>query len=121
MEIRKVNQRLGMSGNDIQFENEILFGLVPGTKIIQIGDGRENGTIRTDCFDFPVTYRGSLMVQFEKLEKMYAFQLECQVDDEDIYLLYGSTEYEIFTEAGNKTNNKGRMRFYAPVFTEFNN
>lgn len=117
MQIIKVDLRLGMSGNNIEFNQEAFFGLIPGSKVVQIGNGKENGTIRTDNFITPVTYKGSLMVQFEKLEKMYAFQVECNHVDEDVFFLYGSTGKEIFTECGNKTNNAGFMRFYAPEFT----
>lgn len=118
MKIAKINRRLGLQGNNIEFTKEPFFGLQPGTKITQIGNGKENGTIRTDVFEQPLTYVGSVIVQFSKKEKMFAFQLDCKVDNENVYFLYGKTKYEIFTETGNKTNNESFMRFYKPEFKQ---
>lgn len=74
MQIRIVDKRLGMTGQNISFTNEVFFGLNVGEKIVQIGNGKENGTIRTDLFNSPIEYVGSIICQFEKPEKMYAFK-----------------------------------------------
>lgn len=114
--------RLSIKGKDIEFNLETFFDLVPGQVISQIGNGKENGTIRTDKFVNPVEYIGTIMVQFQKLEKMYAFKLPESVDGDNLYFLYGSTGHEIFTEAVysfnfNRTGKPfGYLRFYAPEF-----
>ncbi|HAF33554.1 hypothetical protein [Sphingobacterium multivorum] len=126
MQIRIVGKSLGMVGQNLSFKKEDFFGLKPEESIIQIGNGKENGTIRTDRFEFPIKYVGSIICQFDKPEKMFAFLLPKKIDDEDIYLLYGTTGSEIFTEAllskKDRTTGKttGYMRFYAPVFTKAN-
>lgn len=108
--IRKVSNRLGLSGNDIKFLSEPFFGLLPNSEIIQIGNGKENGVIRTDRFSYPVKYVGSVICQFTEKEKMYAFMLPEKPEGEDVFLLYGSTGYQIFTE------HKDYVRVYAPEF-----
>ena len=120
--IRIVSRSLGLSGTNIRFKSEPFFGLEPNSEIIQIGNGKENGTIRTDKFSYPVKYVGSIICQFEKEEKMFAFQLPEKNADEDIFLLYGSTGSQIFTEAVTAMKNKksgkpsGYLRVYAPEF-----
>ncbi len=122
MQIKIVGKSLGMTGQNLHFKKEDFFGLKPEESIIQIGNGKENGTIRTDLFEFPIKYVGSIICQFDKPEKMFAFLLPQKIDDEDIYLLYGTTGNEIFTEAllskKDRTTGQttGYMRFYAPVF-----
>lgn len=115
--IRIIDNRLGLSGQNIQFKNEDFFGLKVGQKVVQVGDGRENGSFRTDSFKYPVKYVGSVMCQFSKAEKLFAFQLPDKINDEDVFLLYGSTGEEIFTEGSySKKRKLGYMRFYVPVF-----
>ncbi len=109
--VRIVDKRLGLSGQNIKFEREDFFGLKVGQSVVQIGNGKENGTIRTDVFKYPVKYVGSIILKFNQLEKMFAFLLPDKIDGDDIYLLYGSTEEEIFTEI-----EPCFMRFYAPQF-----
>ena len=127
MKIRLIDKRLGFSGQNTSFKNESFFELSVGNKITQLGNGKDNGTIRTDLFKYPVEYVGSIMIQFDELEKMYAFKLPDKIDNEDIYLLYGSTDFEIWTEAvfssKDRITNKisTYMRFYKPVFKNHNN
>lgn len=117
-----VDERLGLTGNDLVFEKESFFGLVPGEFIIQVGNGKENGCIRTDRFLYPVQYVGSIYCQFSEKEKMFAFMLPEKEGNECVYLIYGSTGSEIFTEGvysmKDRTTGKttGYMRFYAPEF-----
>ncbi|WP_353119468.1 hypothetical protein [Myroides odoratus] len=114
--------QLGLSGRNINFHKEDFFGLKPNQSVIQIGNGKENGTIRTDFFKSPIMYSGSIICQFDKKEKMYAFKLTEKEGDEELYLLYGSTGEEIFTEAvfSIKSRVTGKissyMRFYKPEF-----
>ena len=122
MKIRIVDKSLGMSGNNISFYDEEFFSLKPNESIIQIGNGKNNGTIRTDKFSYPIKYVGSIFIQFNKKEKMFAFLLLDKVNNESIYLLYGTTGSEIFTEAvfSNKDRITGKttayLRFFAPNF-----
>lgn len=122
MKIRIVDKSLGMSGNNISFYDEEFFSLKPNESIIQIGNGKNNGTIRTDKFSYPIKYVGSIFIQFNKIEKMFAFLLPDKVNNESIYLLYGTTGSEIFTEAvfSNKDRITGKttayLRFFAPNF-----
>jgi hypothetical protein len=90
MKIRIVDKSLGMSGNNISFYDEEFFSLKPNESIIQIGNGKNNGTIRTDKFSYPIKYVGSIFIQFNK-RKMFAFLLPDKVNNESIYLLYGTT------------------------------
>ncbi|ADY51461.1 hypothetical protein Pedsa_0889 [Pseudopedobacter saltans DSM 12145] len=114
--------KLGMSGQNIGFENETFYSLKVGDFITQIGNGKENGTIRTDNFDTPIRYVGSIICNFSKPEKMYAFELSEKHNSDNLYLLYGDTGCEIFTEAvfsyKDRTTKKtsSYMRFYAPCF-----
>lgn len=121
--IRIVDNRLGMSGENISFSDKPFFGLKVGERVVQIGDGRENGTIRTDSFAYPLKYVGSIILQFDEQEEMFAFQLPEKVDNKEyVYLLYGTAGNEIFTEAvfSKKDRVSGEttsyVRFYAPVF-----
>lgn len=115
--IRMVNGRLGLSGNNIEFIKEDFFELKVGQSIVQVGDGRENGCFRTDSFKCPVKYVGSVFCEFDEPEKMYAFKLPENLDDGDVYLLYGSTGSEIFTEAVySKKEKQSYVRFYQPIF-----
>lgn len=122
--IRIIENRLAMSGRDVSFSGEPFFGLLPGEKVSQVGDGRENGTIRTDSFGSPLVYRGSIVCEFQKPEKMFAFELPRKEDGSSLFFLYGTTGHEIFTEGvyarKDRTTKKvsGYMRFYAPVFTK---
>ena len=122
MKIRIVDKSLGMSGNNISFYDEEFFSLKPNESIIQIGNGKNNGTIRTDKFSYPIKYVGSIFIQFNKKEKMFAFLLPDKVNNESIYLLYGTTGSEILTEAvfSNKDRITGKttayLRFFAPNF-----
>ena len=122
MKIRIVDKSLGMSGYNISFYDEEFFSLKPNESIIQIGNGKNNGTIRTDKFSYPIKYVGSIFIQFNKKEKMFAFLLPDKVNNESIYLLYGTTGSEIFTEAvfSNKDRITGKttayLRFFAPNF-----
>lgn len=127
MKIRLINKSLGMSGRNILFNKEEFFGLKPDEFIIQIGNGNENGTIRTDKFQYPIRYVGSIICQFDKQEKMFAFLLPEKIDNEDIFLLYGKTTNEIFTErvfsmkdrfTGETTS---YLRFYFPFFIRSHN
>ena len=124
MKIRIVDKSLGMSGNNISFYDEEFFSLKPNESIIQIGNGKNNGTIRTDKFSYPIKYVGSIFIQFNKKEKMFAFLLPDKVNNENIYLLYGTTGAEIFTEAvysmKDRTLNEitSYLRFYAPCFVK---
>ncbi len=115
--IRIISDRLGMTGKNIDFLNEEFFGLQPGEFIRQIGNGKENGTIRTDQFSYNLKFAGAIICQFSKPEKMFAFELPEKSDNENIYFLYGTTGSEIFTEAVYSRKQKNSyMRFYAPVF-----
>ena len=124
--IRIISRHLGMSGKNVVFIDEEFFGLKPGEKIIQIGNGKENGTIRTDVFAYPVTYCGAIICQFKLPEKMYAFLLPEKDNDQDIYLLYGSTGLQIFTESlmAMKSKHTGGItsyvRCYDPQFIRVN-
>lgn len=126
MKLRIINKSLGMTGENLVFENENLFDLKPNESVIQIGNGKENGTIRTDKFIYPIKYVGSILCQFDQTEKMFAFLLPDKINDEDVYLLYGSTGKEIFTEAVFSFKDRttggttGYMRFYAPTFVRYN-
>lgn len=121
-ELRIVGGKLGLSGQNINFKNESFFSLEVGQMIIQIGNGKENGTIRTDLFINPVKYVGSIVCNFAKKEKLYAFMLSEKSSDVNYYVLYGSTPDEIFTEAvySMKDRVTGKtssyVRFYKPVF-----
>ena len=121
MNITLIDRCLALSGDDFTFNDEPFFGLMPGDKITQIGDGRENGCIRTDKFIKPVQYVGSIDVQFQEVERMYAFEFfEKGTDGKPLYLIYGSTGAEIFTECLCYVKDKtGYLRFYEPVFTRF--
>lgn len=123
MELRVLSGRLGMLGVDSECTPEEFFNLYPNSKVIRIGCGKENGTIRTDRFTEPITYIGSVMFDFGKgAEKLYAFRTDDIVDSKNAYLLYGSTGSEIFTEAvysyKNRTDGKisSYVRFYKPEF-----
>jgi len=126
-----VENYLGMAGKHILFGNEKFFGLNPGDCVTQIGNGKNNGTIRTDKFHYPVMYVGSIICQFhapEEMaapEKMFAFKVPEETEDgESIYLLYGSTGHEIFTEyrycEKDRTTGKpaSYVRFYKPEFVK---
>lgn len=108
--IRMVSKRLGLSGTNLLFNNEYFFGLKVGSKIIQIGNGKENGCIRTDNFKQPVIYVGTIICEFASKEKMFAFKYPDKIENEDIFFLYGTTESQIFTE------HRDYVRFYAPEF-----
>lgn len=121
--IRIVDGRLGMVAVNVCFSDKTFFGLRVGECVVQIGDGRENGTIRTDMFAYPVLYVGSIVLQFEEQEEMFAFQLPDKTDNnEDVFLLYGTAGNEIFTEAvfSHKDRVTGKvssyLRFYTPFF-----
>lgn len=115
--IRIVSGQLGLSGQNIVFENEDFFGLKVGESVTRIGNGKENGVYRTDDFTSPVKYVGSTICQFEKPEKMYAFEAPEMVNDENVYFLYGSTGEQIFTEAVySKKTKKSYVRVYIPLF-----
>lgn len=122
MKIRIIDGALGLSGQNISFQKEDFFSLKAGTFVTQIGNGKSNGTIRTDSFSFPVEYVGSIVCKFNKEEKMFAFKLPIQDNNDDFFLLYGSTGLEIFTE--HELAKKDRLtkkrtsyvRFYAPIF-----
>lgn len=122
MRLRVVDRMCGLSGNDLQFEKEDFFGLKPGAAVIQIGDGRENGCVRTSEFEYPVIYKGSIMVDFgNDIRKMYAFFVK-KMNGEDVYFIYGSTGMEIYNE--NITNLKTGAfvcRWYKPQFTTIKN
>lgn len=117
-----IGNRLGITGNDIPFIEKDFFGLKVGESVIQIGNGKENGTIRTDNFSFPIKYVGMVICQFDKAEEMYAFMLSEQNEGKDLFFIYGKSENEIFTEAvyskKDRTTGKptGFLRFYEPVF-----
>lgn len=108
--IRSISKRLGLSGNNISFYPEPFFGLLPNSEVVQIGNGKENGVIRTDKFAYPVKYLGSIICQFSEKEKMFAFMLPEKPEGEDVFLLYGSTGDQIFTE------HQDYVRVYAPEF-----
>lgn len=115
--IRMINGRLGISGKDIEFMDIDFFGLKVGQKIVQVGDGRNNGSFRTDSFKCPVEYVGGLVCEFDKPEKMFAFKILENIENEDVFLLYGSTGSEIFTEAiYSREKKESYVRFYQPVF-----
>ena len=112
-----VSDRLAIIGDEIPFKKEPLFGLLPGTLINQIGNGKDNGCIRTDEFAYPVKYVGSIICDFQEKEKMYAFELPVKHDNKNIYLIYGSTGKEIFTEdTYSKKEKTAYVRFYKPNF-----
>lgn len=110
---------MALIGEELHFNNEKFFNLNPNTPIIQIGDGRDNGTIRTDKFICPIIYRGSIKIEILSGEKLFAFELSNKPNH---YLLYGSTGSEIFTEAINAWKDRitkkpsGYLRFYKPEF-----
>lgn len=111
-----LDNRLGLTGKNV-FTDEDFFDLKVGDQITQIGNGKNNGTIRTDLFTNPIKYVGSIMCEFDKPEKMYAFQIA----ETDMYILYGSTGQEIFTEeiySRDKKTGKASsyVRFYSPEF-----
>jgi hypothetical protein len=110
MNIIVINKRLGLQGQNLIFEKVDLFDLKPDTIVNQIGNGKENGCIRTDVFIEPVLYVGSIECQFVEIETMYAFKLNQKSNDNELFFLYGKTPFEIFTE------HKDYVRWYKPVF-----
>ncbi|HHT23142.1 MAG TPA: hypothetical protein GXZ87_07525 [Bacteroidales bacterium] len=119
MKIRIISGRLGMSGTNIQFQNEDFFTLKVGDMVRKIGDGREHGLKRTDEFVEPIEYVGSIICQFSEKEKMYAFRLPQIINNENLYLLYGKTDSEVFTESiYSPKGKKSYVRFYEPNFVK---
>ena len=121
MRIISIDKRLSLIGQNLKFKQENFFDLIPGTIVTQIGDGRNTGTYRTDTFKNPVIYMGSIVYQFDEKETLYAFQLKPKHKNNNLYLLYGSTGDEIFTEElTNNQNKNSYMRYYTPQFKILN-
>lgn len=122
MKIRIIDKALGLSGQNLEFVNEDFFGLKVGTFITQIGNGKNNGTIRTDTFAYPLEYVGAILCEFKEKEKMFAFKLPSKVSNEDVFLLYGSTGLQIFTEHTFSSKDRlttkrtSYLRVYEPIF-----
>lgn len=111
MEYLLIDQSMAIRG-EIDFTKESFFSLSPDTYVIQIGDGRENGSFRTDLFVQPFKYVGSFIGRFES--KYFAFQVPQNMlpaNSELHYLLYESTGKEIIRRE------KSYNRFFSPVFT----
>ncbi len=104
----------GIKGVDIEFIKEKLFDLEPGVFVTQIGDGRNNGSYRTDNFVQPFQYVGSLKIDMDgEMAKVYCFQVPPEMIptlSEQAYLLYESTEFEILRR------DKKYMRWMVPIF-----
>lgn len=108
-----IDHSLGAKGK-IDFLQEPFFGIQPGTKILQIGNGRETGCHRTDFFVEPFAYVGSFIASPENEEvKYYAFEVPINMlpdNSESHYLLYESTGSEVLRRRTNYD------RFISPVF-----
>jgi hypothetical protein len=121
MKIRIVDKSLGMSGNNISFYDEEFFSLKPNESIIQIGNGKNNGTIRTDKFSYPIKYVGSIFIQFNKKEKCLLFYCQIKLIMK-VSICFTEQLVAIFTEAvfSNKDRITGKttayLRFFAPNF-----
>lgn len=113
MEYIIINNSIGIRG-DVNFTKEPFFSLIPDTYIIQIGDGRENGSFRTDLFVEPFKYVGVFIGKADSGTcKYYAFQVPFNmlpVNSEPYYLLYETTGLEILRRT------KSYNRFFCPVF-----
>tara|TARA_R110002050_G_scaffold295237_1_gene453843 strand:+ start:9502 stop:9852 length:351 start_codon:yes stop_codon:yes gene_type:complete len=112
MQFITVDKTLAVKGKII-FENKPFFSLPVGSLVKQIGDGRENGCIRTDIFTKPFKYVGSFKASPFTVENEYfAFEIPAEIyrSSEPIYLLYGSTGAEVIRET------KTYYRFLKPEF-----
>ena len=112
MKFLTVDGSLAVTGN-IAFEEKPFFGLPPNTMVKQIGDGRENGCVRTDVFREPFKYVGSFKASPTDVEnEFFAFEIPENWHNmaEPVYLLYGSTGSEVVRET------KDYYRFIKPEF-----
>lgn len=112
MQFITIDKSLAVKG-DIDFVHVPFFDLPVGSMVKQIGDGRENGCIRTDVFTEPFKYVGSFMASPLGVEnEFFAFEIPASIykASEPHYLLYGSTGCEIVRET------KDYYRFLKPQF-----
>lgn len=119
-----VNNRMALITDDVlPIIKEPFFNLKPGDSITQVGDGTNTGTYRTDQFKHPVTYVGAAFLTLPEPELLYLFDTHTEIKSmfsiSKVYLIYGSTGLEVFTEAiYSRKNHKTYMRFYKPVFAK---
>lgn len=96
-----ISKHEAICGESVEFEPVDFFGLRPGEEVKSIGDGRENGCVRTDHFTVPHRYVGKINIDGED---NYAFEVPkvitsrgSGVDPEKSYfLLYQRLTEEIF-------------------------
>ena len=94
---------------EIDFIQDHFFGIKPRSKVVQIGDGRENGCYRTDRFKIPFSYSGSFLLQGIKY---YAFQVPSEMLTKNSiphYILYESTGSEPLRRK------RDYVRFFYPI------
>lgn len=113
MEYLIISKSLAVKGI-IDFKKENLYGLEPDTPVLQIGNGKENGCIRTDYFVKPFYYVGSFIgINDDGDCKYYAFRIPEDMlpkKSEPHYLLYEDTGHELCR------HRKDYTRFLKPIF-----
>ena len=111
----------GLMGKDIIFNLIPFFNLLPNSEVTQIGDGRENGCVRTDFLTSKHKYVGSIII--DGLE-FFAFEIPnhilFEIENLDMtynyYLLYEKTEHEIFRYRYFGKKSRCYVRWIKPIF-----
>lgn len=109
MEYLIIDKRMAVKG-DLELNKEFFFNLEVNSFVLQIGDGRETGSYRTDEFSQPFKYVGSFL---DNETKYFAFQVPKNMlpdNSQKHYLLYETTGHEILSR------HKSYVRFYSPEF-----
>lgn len=112
MDFLIINKSLAVKG-EIEFTDEPFFSLRVGSMVSQIGDGRENGCVRTDRFAAPFEYVGSFKAKLTGVDsKFFAFKIPSTIYENSSphYMLYGSTGLEVLRERIDY------VRFMKPIF-----
>lgn len=108
---------IGIKGESLAFKKERLFGLLPGTELLRIGQGKNTGGNNVDKFSKPGKYMGTLIYEGKKY---YAVQLPPEaVPAAELphYLLYHlkgrfNLQRDVFTPSGRFSY----TRIYLPKF-----
>ena len=105
---------------DCNFVEEPFLNLLPGTKIVEIGDGRNTGCYKTLKLKTYITYVGSITIEKEK-----RFAFEIRPEEIDGWDLFESMQkvYALFvkvgTDIGKEDWDNNRLIVCKGVFKKF--
>lgn len=111
-----LSRSVGICGNKIDFLNCKCFGISPGTKVNQIGEGKISFENHVDKFSQPYEYAGAIILQ---QIKYFAFKMPKELmphSDKEFYFLYSKDKYHLYRTIYTNKNKLDYIKKFTPKY-----